>query len=315
MAIVTERECEFCWKTFKPKQNSIKFCCKRCAYEGRKKYSKCEMCWKIFKNPRWHKFCSYDCANKSKITCSDKKCPTCWKIFHQKNTKQKYCSTKCIQHFRPPKLKDKKCQTCWKIFHPEREKQKFCCKKCSQKRVWAILRDRRNSLSDTEKTNRISCRANLSPKTKSKVNIKYWNKIERLWFKIDEYDFPLWWLYYDLKVWNVLIEINPYPYHNSTRAPRWVSPKNKTYHIDKYRKAVKFWYKCIMVRDWTSDDEMLFLINNNFSYDWVVRLNRYNPRTKEHILDNDNTIGMEEKWFVRIYDCWKILISKIKTKW
>lgn len=152
-----------------------------------------------------------------------------------------------------------------------------------------------------------------SAKIISKINLKYKKILENAWYNVDmEYWFGRY--SYDLKVWDVLIEINPYAYHNSTRAPKWKEIKPKSYHYNKYNFAKQNWYKCIMVRDWTNNEELLEMIEDvDFHYEWLERLIWYNNATGEHILDNGFDEGkMEARWFVKIYDCWAPVFTNTK---
>ena len=63
--------------------------------------------------------------------------------------------------------------------------------------------------------------------------------------------------WYDFKVDNSLIEINPTPTHNSTWSPyggEGISPK---YHLEKYRLAFDNNYRCIHIFDWDDQDKIV----------------------------------------------------------
>lgn len=123
-----------------------------------------------------------------------------------------------------------------------------------------------------------------------------------------EKEYPLWDYCYDFKIWDTLIEINPYAYHNSTWAPRisWAKVKDKMYHYNKAKNAIDRWYKLIMVRDWATIDFVIDCLKNKTTFVlWGPNLHRYNVKTKEHILDEwFNKDEMVSKWYVEIYDCW-----------
>lgn len=97
--------------------------------------------------------------------------------------------------------------------------------------------------------------------TISKINKEYANILEKKWFNV-EMEFSIWRHSYDLKVWNVLIEINPFPYHNVTWSPVR-EPIKKDYHYNKLKLARDNWYRCIMVRDWDNFDKIKYLIDDN----------------------------------------------------
>ena len=124
-------------------------------------------------------------------------------------------------------------------------------------------------------------------------------------FKWDD-EFYLWWYYYDFKIENTLIELNPYAFHNSTFVPprNKAKPKDKMYHYNKYKCAIDNWYKCIMVWDWT-DNLIDMITNSQFHYEWMPQLHYYNPKTKEHLIGVDEDKSLINKWFVEIWDCGK----------
>lgn len=275
----------------------------------------CEQCKKEFNTfKKAQKFCSYKCSNKSKETCKDVECPTCHKIFHQKQSVQKYCSRRCIPHIGHKKLKDILCPVCGKEFHPIRLRQQCCSSVCRIKLTGEKLRKNWATYNDKEKTSRIEKRTSPTPKMKSKTNIKYWTLLESVWYKIDCYDFLLGGMYYDIKIWNILIEINPSATHNTIRMPKfanWCSPRSSDYHYKKCKTATRNWYKYINVRDRTTEQELFDMVEGNFIYEWGPQLHRYNIRTKEHLLDewfDENE--MLGKWYVPIYDSWIILFNK-----
>lgn len=123
-----------------------------------------------------------------------------------------------------------------------------------------------------------------------------------------EMEHPLWDYCYDFKIWDTLIEINPYAYHNSTRAPKipWAKVKDKMYHYNKAKNAIDRWYKLIMVRDRTTVDFVIDCLKSKTTFVlWGPNLHRYNIKTKEHILDEwFDREEMISKWYVEIYDCW-----------
>lgn len=101
---------------------------------------------------------------------------------------------------------------------------------------------------------------NSSP-TVSKINKECANILKENWYNV-EMEFSIWRHSYDLKVWDVLIEINPYPYHNVTWSPVR-DPIKKDYHYEKLKLARDNWYRCIMVWDWDNFDKILYLLDDN----------------------------------------------------
>lgn len=64
--------------------------------------------------------------------------------------------------------------------------------------------------------------------------------------------------YYDFRVNNFLIEVNPTATHNSTWSP-WNSDHglDKTYHADKTDLAVKNGYRCVHIWDWDDSEKII----------------------------------------------------------
>ena len=141
----------------------------------------------------------------------------------------------------------------------------------------------------------------------SKVNLEWEQIFINNWFTPLK-EFPLWDYCYDFKIWDILVEINPYVYHNSTRTPNipWAKIKDKMYHYNKAQNAFDKWYKLIMVWDWTTVDSVINCLQNDATWTlWEPRLHRYNYKTKEHLLENwFDREEMINKWFVEIRDCW-----------
>lgn len=95
----------------------------------------------------------------------------------------------------------------------------------------------------------------------SKVNLWFNSRLQELWF-LTKLEFPIENRSYDIKVWNTLIEINPFPYHNSTWNPLW-EPKYQDYHYDKLKLARDNGYRCIMVWDWDDVEKVIYLLEDN----------------------------------------------------
>lgn len=95
----------------------------------------------------------------------------------------------------------------------------------------------------------------------SKPNLLFAELLEKDWYKVVK-EFPIKNYSYDLKVWNILIEINPFPFHNSTWCPVW-QPISPDYHYNKLKLARDNWYRCIMVRDWDDLTKIPYLLEEN----------------------------------------------------
>lgn len=100
------------------------------------------------------------------------------------------------------------------------------------------------------------CRA--ATVTISKPNEDFTKLLEQndIWYELE---FPISNRSYDIKVWNILIEINPFPYHNTIRNPFW-TPIDKNYHLKKTLLAKDNWYKCIHIFDWDNKDKVVSLL-------------------------------------------------------
>lgn len=63
---------------------------------------------------------------------------------------------------------------------------------------------------------------------------------------------------YDFRVENNLIEINPWPFHNSTFNPiPHHNPLDKNYHLDKSNVAKNNNYRCIHIFDWDDKEKII----------------------------------------------------------
>ncbi len=237
------------------------------------------------------KYCSNKCRHEGhKLTEEEKiiECPVCKNQFMKKKAKQKYCCRSCaVKGGRWTEQKKEEiirkntgiCEYCKKEFKKRNKNQKYCSLDCS-----------RHTVSSGS----------------SKENKHFWKLLTQLKFKwVDE--FYLWWYYYDFKIGDILIELNPYAFHNSTFAPKIyknIKPKDKMYHYNKYKCAIDNWYKCIMVWDWTNN-LIDMITNEQFHYEWLPQLHYYNPKTKGHIIRKNRNKSRIDKWFVEIRDCGK----------
>ena len=71
--------------------------------------------------------------------------------------------------------------------------------------------------------------------------------------------------YYDFKIGNILVELNPSATHNVNWNPYQVTPIDKNYHYNKTQAAVNAGYRCINIWDWDNFDVLLNILNNNKS--------------------------------------------------
>lgn len=263
-----EKICPICWKKFHPSKPTVKTCSKKCWYKSRSLWDReCEFCWKMFTPEHsTNRFCSRKCWRATNTFLKEMPCPICWIMFKPKTSKTVCCS-----------------QHCWQIYN------------------W------RNK-SEEEKVKTIKRLANSKVEIISKVNRFYESILNDLWYDV-EMEFILWHYSYDLKIWNVLIELNPFAYHNSTWVPDkpWAKIKDKMYHYNKVKCAIDNWYNIIMVRDWMSEDEVIDILYNLYKTKISGPvLHWYNPKTKDHIIDNwYDKAEMMWNWYLEIYDWWE----------
>ena len=118
----TNHQCIICGMYYYNPNKYSKFCSNVCrnSYSHKIPYD-CDYCGKeIFlypyemrklqQNPSIHKYCSKDCANKSKVKNNDnskieiKECKKCGKIFYTYHHNQKFCSKLCSSSFHSTKV-------------------------------------------------------------------------------------------------------------------------------------------------------------------------------------------------------------------
>lgn len=261
-------KCLQCWKIFHPKNYMTKFCCKQCYNNFLTLPNKiCPVCWKEFHPVKAGIiYCCNGCylyEHKRK----EVKCKVCWMSFIPKHTWQEYCSREC-QRASLRKLPDIKCAECWREFRPKNKYTIYCSRECQYKAKSKWNKIRRETLSEEEKQKQIAPLFDYNNLNDiSKINLEYKDYLEWLWFSV-ELEKQLWWWAYDLCVWNTLIDINPFAYHNVTWHP-YSNPRDKNYHYEKLRLARENWYKCIMVRDWDTKEKIGDLLNGNKKKIWA----------------------------------------------
>lgn len=293
-------KCAHCWKEFYPRRKESKYCsiecskyaritrqtriCPQCGIEfyyypwasSEKKYCwkacydkaqtklvdrDCVVCWKHFHPKREStKFCSKECYNKQR--CHDKWiCPICNSEFIVNSTRTKYCSKECM--YKAMTKDNSICPICWKEFHADR-KQAYCSEKCFWVAHREFMKKKWIESSEEEKQDWISKWTWNNWSVISKINVAYQNYLNSLWFK-SSLEFKLWWKSFDIKVWDVLLEINPSYTHNSTIWPtlHWIKwePKDSKYHYNKLKVARDNWYRCIMIWDWDDCTKIPYLLN------------------------------------------------------
>lgn len=208
-------------------------------------------------------------------------CKYCWEGYYSRHMWKDFCSKQCYEKYRTEIwwIWIHKCKMCWKEFKPKRTiNSTYCSVQCANR--------------DREKNHKVL----------SDTNIYRWGWLKTLWYS-PSYEFPLGKFSYDISIWNnILIEINPSAFHSSTYSPYWDKYiKNKMYHYNKTHYAINNGYKCINIRDWTTKDEIVKMLNTDFIYEWVPNLHWCNRKTGDHY---DNKI--KGRYIVWVYDSWNV---------
>lgn len=143
------------------------------------------------------------------------------------------------------------------------------------------------------------CRKNLAYHRHSKWNDDFIILMKQHGITDFEIEFRVERKFYDFKVGNYLIEVDPYPTHNSTWSPIAKGPGiDKYYHRDKTLLAMKYGYTCVHIFDWTDTEKVLSLIKDKKLYicdTGLIRRYIFNTKTKEIVECFDNNC-------VEIYD-------------
>lgn len=67
---------------------------------------------------------------------------------------------------------------------------------------------------------------------------------------------------FDFKCGNTLLELNPWPFHNSTFTPNGATPVDKDYHRRKTQAGVDAGFRVINIWDWDNKDLVVNLLRN-----------------------------------------------------
>ena len=291
-----------CWKEYETRRDYSKYCCFDCKIKHQRlKDIRCAVCWKMFHPSKSKvKTCSKECWYKL-LSIWEKKCKYCWKKFKPEHSYNKYCSRECSIKANSY-LFNKTCPICWTIFKPKCSKTICCSQHCWQVYNWINKNDR-------QKEETIRRLANSNIDIISKTNLLYEQALLEKGYDVEK-EFIIGKYSYDLKVNDILIEINPFAYHSSNWVPReWkIKPKHPKYHYNKAKYAIEHWYKIIEFWvDWMNDEKLFYLIDNLKQTELgKVQSHWINRKTKEHILDNwQDESYMLNNWFVKIYDAWE----------
>lgn len=135
----------------------------------------------------------------------------------------------------------------------------------------------------------------------SKPNEKFRKLLQQHNIAIDKEEFYIKPRFYDFKVGDILIEINPSTTHNSTYNIFNSEPLDPLYHYNKTKLALDNGYKCICIWDWTDKEEILKILQSDFSLTQLDKPRRhlYNLKTKEHIISETEPL---QKGWVEIFD-------------
>lgn len=274
----------------------------------------------------------------------EKLCLLCWEAFMW-TAQQRYCGC-CIKKI--PKLSWDKRSEEWKekqrqIAKKARkiQQQQFDAqteeeKEARKRKHWEIFKKRREGLTKDQRdsvqkkaSDSLKANANKRKEEKwyartferhwasayarqfytknSKVNLEWEKKFKKHWYEVSS-EFNLWDYWYDFKIWNTLIEINPRVFHNSNiQVKSDYKLKSKEYHYNKLKFAIDNWYNCIMVRPRMTLEETLALIESNKKVNQSKIITHwFNIKTKEHLIwDDYNEEEMRLNWYAKIYDWWE----------
>lgn len=303
--------CLQCGKEFYPSYSTQRYCCQECGNKSRivNLEKRCLVCNKTFLwSSKTQRYCSVLCAWVAAKKHKTKACPICWELFYSNHPNAKYCSRKCswIAH---RTLKEKECPICWIKFRPYDAWRVYCSVECWHKGQSKTSSENRAKLSSREKEKRMEHLFNTCDTDESVPNAEL-NEFLILAGYTFIREFKLGGYSFDFKIWDILIENNPFAFHNSTRAPnrKKAKPKTPDYHYNKAKCAVNHWYKIVEFWvDWMTGDTLLYILQN--LKQTIINnpiLHWYNPKKKEHLVDDwYDKDEMLKKWYVEIYDAWE----------
>ena len=100
----------------------------------------------------------------------------------------------------------------------------------------------------------------------SRSNKEFVELLEASGITDSQFEFSLKKYSYDIKIGDILIEINPSYTHNSTVGlyfhGKHLEPKDKDYHFNKTKFATESGYRCIQVWDWDEIGKVIYLLLN-----------------------------------------------------
>lgn len=333
--------CPTCWKTFNTKEKNQKYCSERCRNHQKRI---CEMCWVEFITNSYNQKACSDCTDSFKKKWRNAFrtyiCKYCWEEFEWA-----YRTTTCKKCIKKNSSKHAKkmIQDYMELSEEDKQLRKEKISKSVKNTINNIDKEKREERQHKKSISLRSYYANMTEEEyeayhnnlveRAKERLKktwymwpvqqpeVWGAVknvseeEKIWkeqFTKMGYDveiqFPLWQYRYDLKIWNTLIEVNPFPFHNSTRVPPKsnAKPKHPMYHYNKTKCAVDNWYNIINIWSWVWLDEVVSLLDKATLLKEVPVLHRYNPKTKEHLIDDwFSAEDMIANGYVEIRDWWE----------
>lgn len=335
---VLEKQCPNCWKIFTTKDKDKVYCCQDCREHQDKN---CELCGADFISNSYNQRVCEKCKPvREKMWRAKLRvyvCKYCWKEFEwtYQSTTCKDCikelsskqARKMVEDYNKLSKEEKQeinrrrwetlkdtIKNINKEYWNERQKKKAASLKQYYKNMTEeeyeeyhnnLLKRAEERLEKTWYMWPVQMPSvQAAIKNKSKAEERRKEFLNKKWYEVWE-QFPLWIYRYDLRVWNTLIEVNPFPFHNSTFAPpiEDAKPKTRMYHYNKTKYAIDNWYNIINIRDWVDEDEVLSLLDKATHIKDAPVLHRYNPKSKEHLIDEWYDIkNMLSNWFVEIRD-------------
>ena len=273
------KKCENCWKEFYTFWTNVKFCSVKCKeYKIRNKI--CLVCWKEYTTrSRQQKYCSESCKKEWQVLEYKKTCQEKYWVdnISQVEWNRKKAKDTIIKRYWPEwlssdEIRKRKVESNLKKYWETSPMKVYNIKNkaintMNEKYWWVwmwsdIIREK---IIDTNKK-RYWVKYQIQTK-KSKKWTKIISSVNLLWMNIlKDYnpisEFVLWKYSYDIRIWNILIDINPFPYHNVTWHPYW-KQIGKDYHYKRTVNAMEKWYMCIHVFDWDNPSKIISLLNQS----------------------------------------------------
>lgn len=310
--IPLKRVCQNCWKEFETYWTNTMFCSVNCK-EHKTRNKKCEVCWKEYTTRSRHqKYCSPECKKEGQIKEYEHTCKVRYWVsnisqvkWNREKAKQTIIKRFWEKWLSNEKISKKKQDTCMKKYWVSSPMKVEWIKnkaiETMNKRYWWVWMWSVATREKIKKTNKEKYWVEYQILTES---AKRWahtiSSVNLLWLKLlerfnPESEFQLWKYSYDIKIWDTLIDINPFPYHNTTWHPYW-KQVDKNYHYERAKNAVNNWYNIINVFD---RDDPYKIINNIYTWDKMdLDVDLCSCRKIEYERCNH----FIDKWYMQKYD-------------